>query len=113
MEFLRFELNRLCCCAFALGTLAFAALLSVPVSAQDRARGEATDEKVQDLYSRARTAQAAGNLAEAAAQYEEILKISPRLAAAYNNLGSIYVQQDRKSTRLNSSHLVISYAVFC
>src|SRR5256885_6624634 len=24
-----------------------------------------------------------------------------------------YSQQDRKSTRLNSSHLVISYAVFC
>src|SRR2546426_1292355 len=24
-----------------------------------------------------------------------------------------YVEQDRKSTRLNSSHLVISYAVFC
>ncbi len=93
MEFLRFRLNRLCCCAFALGTLAFATLLSVPVSAQDRARGEATDEKLQDLYSRARTAQAAGNLSEAAAQYEEILKISPRLAAAYNNLGSIYVQQ--------------------
>src|SRR5256885_9779179 len=23
------------------------------------------------------------------------------------------IQQDRKSTRLNSSHLVISYAVFC
>jgi len=93
MEFLRFRLNRLCCCAFALGTLAFATLLSVPVSAQDRARGLATDEQVQDLYSRARTAQAAGNLAEAAAEYEEILKISPRLAAAYNNLGSIYVQQ--------------------
>ena len=93
MEFLRFRLNRLCCCAFALGTLAFATLLSVPVSAQDRARGVATDEQVQDLYSRARTAQAAGNLAEAAAEYEEILKISPRLAAAYNNLGSIYVQQ--------------------
>jgi len=83
----------LCCCAFALGTLAFATLLCVPAPAQDRARGEATDEKVQDLYSRARTAQAAGNLSEAAIQYEEILKISPRLAAAYNNLGSIYVQQ--------------------
>src|SRR2546426_7679923 len=25
----------------------------------------------------------------------------------------LYAQQDRKSTRLNSSHLVISYAVFC
>src|SRR5256885_3342067 len=29
-------------------------------------------------------------------------------------LGQLVVQaQDRKSTRLNSSHLVISYAVFC
>jgi len=93
MEFLRFKSNRSFHCAFALGTLAFATLLAVPVLAQDRARGEATDEKVQDLYSRARTAQAAGNLSEAAAQYEEILRISPRLAAAYNNLGSIYVQQ--------------------
>src|SRR5229473_2891345 len=87
MEFHHFRLNRLCCCAIALGTLA------LPAPAQDRARGEATDEKVQDLYSSARTAQAAGNLSEAAAQYEEILRISPRLAAAYNNLGSIYVQQ--------------------
>src|SRR5256885_8291245 len=26
---------------------------------------------------------------------------------------SFYNEQDRKSTRLNSSHLVISYAVFC
>src|SRR2546426_6697910 len=26
---------------------------------------------------------------------------------------SLYVLTDRKSTRLNSSHLVISYAVFC
>src|SRR5256885_13142730 len=28
-------------------------------------------------------------------------------------LGDARVQLDRKSTRLNSSHLVISYAVFC
>src|SRR5256885_11945065 len=28
-------------------------------------------------------------------------------------LGSLKRQADRKSTRLNSSHLVISYAVFC
>src|SRR2546426_6666078 len=27
--------------------------------------------------------------------------------------GRLYLQLDRKSTRLNSSHLVISYAVFC
>src|SRR5256885_5669815 len=28
-------------------------------------------------------------------------------------VGSWFTQADRKSTRLNSSHLVISYAVFC
>src|SRR5256885_2530435 len=28
-------------------------------------------------------------------------------------IGTIYETEDRKSTRLNSSHLVISYAVFC
>src|SRR5256885_5411974 len=28
-------------------------------------------------------------------------------------MGSEMVNRDRKSTRLNSSHLVISYAVFC
>src|SRR5256885_9945635 len=33
---------------------------------------------------------------------------TPRLAAIVS-----YVSTDRKSTRLNSSHLVISYAVFC
>lgn len=53
----------------------------------------ATDDRVQELYAEARNAQAAGNLVEAAARYEAILKISPKLAAAYNNLGSIYVQQ--------------------
>src|SRR3989454_5620854 len=28
-------------------------------------------------------------------------------------VGEIWLRLDRKSTRLNSSHLVISYAVFC
>src|SRR5256885_12249765 len=35
-----------------------------------------------------------------------------RNASALNH-PNILVVQDRKSTRLNSSHLVISYAVFC
>src|SRR5256885_9082194 len=34
-------------------------------------------------------------------------------AAPYLLFGEGQRQQDRKSTRLNSSHLVISYAVFC
>src|ERR1022692_5040886 len=33
--------------------------------------------------------------------------------AARRESGSGLVETDRKSTRLNSSHLVISYAVFC
>src|SRR5271165_1414580 len=39
-----------------------------------------------------------------------------RLAAAQHKLlasGAVGVGQDRKSTRLNSSHVKISYAVFC
>src|SRR5256885_7943415 len=30
-----------------------------------------------------------------------------------NDVAELLVSEDRKSTRLNSSHLVISYAVFC
>src|SRR2546426_9293708 len=39
----------------------------------------------------------------------------PRLAALHpvHLRGLAVDRQDRKSTRLNSSHLVISYAVFC
>ncbi|HJZ65298.1 MAG TPA: tetratricopeptide repeat protein [Candidatus Acidoferrum sp.] len=61
--------------------------------AQGNAQTAPSDERVQALYAQARSAQAAGNLSDAAAKYEEILKLAPRLAAAYNNLGSIYLQQ--------------------
>src|SRR5256885_10803209 len=36
-----------------------------------------------------------------------------RLMCMLQNFGPHIEQKDRKSTRLNSSHLVISYAVFC
>src|SRR5260221_10818740 len=38
-------------------------------------------------------------------------KFVPGPIAVYNTVGEI--RGDRKSTRLNSSHTVISYAVFC
>src|SRR5262245_62620618 len=38
---------------------------------------------------------------------------SPLTGADVNNVVSVTVSLDRKSTRLNSSHLGISYAVFC
>src|SRR2546426_3026038 len=43
-----------------------------------------------------------------------LLRLSPRAEDVGVVLGEAAdAQQDRKSTRLNSSHLVISYAVFC
>src|SRR5256885_4420380 len=35
------------------------------------------------------------------------------ISAAATSLSLMFFSTDRKSTRLNSSHLVISYAVFC
>src|SRR5256885_10199900 len=42
------------------------------------------------------------------------LEHDPQNLEGWLMLGRSYIElQDRKSTRLNSSHLVISYAVFC
>src|SRR2546426_7384370 len=40
-------------------------------------------------------------------------RIRLRVRPVYNQPVSTQEERDRKSTRLNSSHLVISYAVFC
>src|SRR5256885_10093821 len=49
--------------------------------------------------------------------FESMEDFSPaaiaRRVGALNSLLEARTQLDRKSTRLNSSHLVISYAVFC
>src|SRR5205807_8989379 len=50
--------------------------------------------------------------------YGEPLKVQPWMGPSWGpyhflNLGGPVPGKDRKSTRLNSSHLVISYAVFC
>src|SRR2546426_8367973 len=44
---------------------------------------------------------------------EELRKICHDAIASYKVPETIEFLGDRKSTRLNSSHLVISYAVFC
>jgi len=53
----------------------------------------ASDARVQKLYAEAKAAEARGDLAGAAANYESLLQIAPRLAPAYNNLGSLYLRQ--------------------
>jgi tetratricopeptide (TPR) repeat protein len=51
------------------------------------------DARVQKLYGEAKAAEARGDLAAAATNYESLLQIAPRLAPAYNNLGSLYLRQ--------------------
>ena len=45
--------------------------------------------------------------------HEEISKLSKLKGQEINEAKKILAFEDRKSTRLNSSHVVISYAVFC
>src|SRR5574343_295489 len=40
----------------------------------------------------------------------EVIEVRP---GTYRGQPAIWTQKDRKSTRLNSSHITISYAVFC
>jgi tetratricopeptide (TPR) repeat protein len=51
------------------------------------------DPRVTKLYSEAKAAQADGDIPGAIAKYESILKIAPRLDAAYNNLGALYLRR--------------------
>jgi tetratricopeptide (TPR) repeat protein len=51
-----------------------------------------TDPRVLKLYGEAKQAQARGDQADAIAKYQSILRIAPRLSAAYNNLGLLYFQ---------------------
>src|SRR3989454_8502588 len=68
--------------------------LEAPVGQRARTLWETTAKRLRAAESRPR---AAGGRHRAS--------LPPR--------GSTWVTRDRKSTRLNSSHLVISYAVFC
>jgi tetratricopeptide (TPR) repeat protein len=50
------------------------------------------DARVERLYAAAKAAEARGDIPAAIAGYEAMLAAAPRLAAAYNNLGALYVQ---------------------
>lgn len=51
------------------------------------------ETQVEKLYAEAKAAEAAGDLTAASTKYEAILQISPRLGAAYNNLGALYIKE--------------------
>src|SRR5256885_6217346 len=64
-----------------------------------------------DLAVRADVDAERRDLADVAHRLEELGAL--RIEHRHANYGAGFGQADRKSTRLNSSHLVISYAVFC
>jgi tetratricopeptide (TPR) repeat protein len=65
---------------------------SVPIPVAAQSKSGASYPRVDSLYGEAKEAQARGDRATAIAKYESILKIAPRLGAAYNNLGVLYFQ---------------------
>src|SRR5579863_4961983 len=70
--------------------LAAALLLGcLPWPEAAQAQDEVTPE-VQRLYAEAKAAQKQDDLQTAVAKYEEMIKLAPHLAAAYNNLGMLY-----------------------
>ena len=76
---------------FAAAVLAALLAHSPELSAQTGS-GE-NDSRIEDLYGAAKAAQSRGDVPGAIAKYEEILRIAPRLGAAYNNLGALYFRQ--------------------
>ncbi len=65
----------------------------VCVSGWSQPQSSEVDARVEKLYDEAKAAEASGDSKEAVAKYESILQISPKLGAAYNNLGALYVRQ--------------------
>ena len=73
--------------------LALVTITCFPAFFKAQSEATADDARVQKLYAEAKAAEARGDLAGAAASYDSLLEIAPRLAPAYNNLGSLYIRQ--------------------
>lgn len=72
--------------------LALCAILCVAPSLHSQGNDEVTPQ-VQNLYSEASAARKRGDSPTAIDKYQQILKLAPHLAAAYNNLGMIYFDE--------------------
>lgn len=95
---------------FLMGLFSFA----IAPATAGQVNADANDERVQRLYSQAKSAEARGDFAAAAASYESLLRIAPRLGPAYNNLGSLYLRQReyKKATDVLEKGLKIDPKMF-
>jgi tetratricopeptide (TPR) repeat protein len=64
-------------------------MISIPAMPQE------PSQRIQTLYAEARADEQAHHLDLATEKYQAILKLDPKLAAAHNNLGRLYFQQNR------------------
>lgn len=56
---------------------------------------DSSNSALEALYNEARSAEASGDYAAAAADYQKMLKADPHLGVPYNNLGALYFKQGR------------------
>jgi len=63
-----------------------------PQSPASQAADEVTPE-VQELYAQAKAAQQQNDAATAIRKYQQMIRLAPHLAAAYNNLGRLYFNE--------------------
>lgn len=83
-------------CAFpGMRRIATAILLSSALAAPLIAQSSASEvtPQVQRLYAEAQAAQQQGDGAGAIQKYQDMIRLAPHLAAAYNNLGMLYFNQ--------------------
>jgi tetratricopeptide (TPR) repeat protein len=52
-------------------------------------------DRIQQLYAEAKQDESSGHIDEAVQKFQEIVRLDPTLAAAYNNLGRLYYQHGR------------------
>ena len=77
-----------CSCVLA-GSISLFPFLSV----RSQSKPDANDPRVMQLYAEAKAAERSGDIAGAISKYKAILAVAPHLGPAYNNLGSLYLQQ--------------------
>lgn len=90
MLFSLFRLRRFAPKFLLVLTISFACF---PLISRAQFQYAGDDPKVQSFYAEAKAAEAQGDLTTAAAKYESLLQIAPKLAPAYNNLGALYLRQ--------------------
>jgi tetratricopeptide (TPR) repeat protein len=76
--------------AFLIGLFPFLATYA-------QSGADETSPRVMQLYAEAKSAEQRGDVAEAVSKYKSILTIAPRLGPAYNNLGALYLKQQKYS----------------